>query len=183
MRHMVRKLAWGLVLALAAGLVGARPVPQEILRIVPDAALAGNSRLTYLGFKVYDASLWVAPAFAIARFERHAFALELSYLRNFTGASIAQRSVAEMRRQGGVSEADLARWEQQMRDVFPNVRKGDRLTGMNQPGTGAVFLLNGQPLATIADEAFSRHFFGIWLSEQTSDTRLRKALVAQLSGS
>ena len=38
------------------------------------------------------------------------------------------------------------------------------------------------PLATIADEEFARHFFGIWLSEQTSDTRLRKALIARLAG-
>jgi GPH family glycoside/pentoside/hexuronide:cation symporter len=63
-----------------------------------------------------------------------------------------------------------------MQEVFPNVRRGDRLTGVHQPGTGAVFLLNGRPLATIADEEFARRFFGIWLSPQTSDTRLRKAL-------
>lgn len=183
MNRRLRQLAWGLVLVVAAGLAGARPVPQEVVRIVPDATLGGNSRLTYLGFKVYDASLWVAPAFSVTDFERHAFALELSYLRNFTGASIAQRSVVEMRRQEGVSEADLARWKQKMLGVFPNVRKGDRLTGLHRPGTGAIFLLNGQPLATIADEEFSRRFFGIWLSEQTSDTRLRKALVARLAGS
>ena len=174
-----------LVLALmlsAAGLAGARTVPQEIMRVVPDVTLAGSSRLTYLGFNVYDASLWVAPAFAVSEFQRHAFALELSYLRNFTGASIAQRSVAEMRRQSGVSDDKLALWKQKMIEVFPDVRKGDRLTGVNRPGTGAVFLLNGQPLATIADEEFARHFFGIWLSEQTSDTRLRKALIARLAG-
>jgi hypothetical protein len=58
-----------LVLALmlsAAGLAGARTVPQEIMRVVPDAALAGNSRLTYMCFKVYEASLWVATAFAVS---------------------------------------------------------------------------------------------------------------------
>jgi hypothetical protein len=106
----------------------------------------------------------------------------LSYLRSFSGASIAQRSLAEMRRQSGVSDDKLALWKQKMLEVFPDVRKGDRLTGLNRPGTGAVFLLNGQPLATIADEEFARHFFGIWLSEQTSDTRLRKALTARLAG-
>ena len=182
MSRWLRHLVWGIVLAAAAGLAGARAVPQEVVRSVPDATLGGNSRLTYLGFKVYDASLWVVPTFSVAEFERHAFALELSYLRNFTGASIAQRSVAEMRRQGGVSDEKLALWKQQMLDVFPDVRKGDRLTGVNRPGTGAIFLLNGQPLATIADDEFARSFFGIWLSEQTSDTRLRKALTARLAG-
>jgi hypothetical protein len=182
MNRALRQLLIGLAIAGAAGLAGARAVPQEVAGSLPDAVLGGNSRLTYLGFKVYDASLWVAPAFSVAQFDRHAFALELSYLRAFTGASIAQRSVVEMRRQGGVSEVKLAQWQQKMLDVFPNVRRGDRLIGLHRPGVGAVFLLNGQPLATIADEEFSRHFFGIWLSAQTSDLQLRRALVSQLPG-
>ncbi len=176
-----RHLAIGLLLAGAAGLAAARAVPLELAGSLPDATLGGNARLTYFGIKVYDASLWVAPEFSVTEFQRHAFALELSYLRGFSGASIAQRSVAEMRRQGGASEGQLARWEQKMREVFPDVRKGDRLTGVNQPGTGAAFLLNGKPLATIADEEFSRRFFGIWLSTQTSDVRLRMALISQLA--
>lgn len=177
----LRRIAAGLLLVLASGLAGARTAPPEVVRSLPDAQLGGNTRLTYLGFKIYDASLWVAPAFTVAQFDRHAFALELSYLRGFNGSAIAQRSIVEMRRQGDLPEADLARWKQQMLQLFPNVRKGDRITGINQPGVGAVFLLNGAPLGTIADEAFARHFFGIWLSEQTSDARLRKALIGQLA--
>ena len=182
MNRALRQLLIGLVLAVAAGLAGARAVPNEVAGSLPNAVLGGNSRLTYLGFKVYDASLWVTPAFSVAEFDRHGFALELSYLRAFTGASIAQRSEVEMRRQGGVSEVKLAQWKQKMLDVFPNVRKGDRLVGLHRPGVGAVFLLNGQPLATIDDADFSRHFFGIWLSAQTSDLQLRRALVSQLAG-
>jgi len=181
MNRRRRHLAIGLVLAGSAWAVGARPVPQEVASSVPDAVLGGFSRLTYLGFKVYDASLWVAPGFKVDNFERHAFALELAYLRSFSGASIAERSVAEMRRQGPVPEARLAEWKQKMEALFPNVQRGDRITGVHKPGSGAVFLLNGRPLGTIADEAFSQRFFGIWLSAQTSDTRLRSALVAQLA--
>ena len=175
------RLALGLLLAGAAVVATAGSLPQEVASTIPDAQLGGSSRLTYLGFQVYDASLWVAPSFSVADFAQHPFALELTYLREFTGAAIAQRSVAEIRRQGPVDEERLAAWKQRMQEVFPNVRRGDRLTGVHQPGTGAVFLLNGRPLATIADEEFARRFFGIWLSPQTSDTRLRKALISQLA--
>ena len=60
--------------------------------------------------------------------------------------------------------------------TFTNVRKGDRLTGIHRPGEGAVFLLNGQVAGTIREADFARRFFGIWLSDDTSDTRLREAL-------
>jgi len=181
MNRIRRQLLIGLALAGAATLAAARPVPQEVASGVPEAMLGGFSRLTYFGFKIYDASLWVTPDFSAAEFGRHAFALELAYLRDFTGAAIAQRSAAEMRRQGSLNEARLAEWKQRMVEVFPDVRKGDRITGLNRPGTGAVFLLNGRPLATIADEEFAQRFFGIWLSPQTSDVRLRAALLSQVA--
>jgi len=180
MNRSLTHLVIGLALAGAAMLAGARTVPLEVAKGVPEATLGGSARLTYLGFKVYDASLWVAPAFTVADYERHAFALEIVYLRDITGASIAQRSAVEIGRQGNVSETQLAQWKQQMLEAFPNVRKGDRLTGLHRPGTGAIFLLNGQALATITDEEFSRRFFGIWLSPQTSEVTLRRALISRL---
>ncbi len=153
--------------------------PPELQAALPVAELAGQATLRVWGFEVYQASLWVAPGFNAADYSLHAFALELSYLRDFTGADIAMRSIREMRRQGPI-EANLeAQWEAKMRAVFPSVKTGDRITGIQQPGVGAVFLINGRPLGTIADPVFAKAFFGIWLSPQTSEPRLRTALLAR----
>ena len=169
--------AAALLLLLVLGGAGANTLPPEVRVGLPNATLGGNSRFTYFGFDIYDASLWVAPGFSAVDYDRHPFALTLTYLRDFSGEAIAKRSVSEMRRQPGVTDAQLAVWEKRMADTFPNVRKGDRLTGIHRPGEGAVFLLNGQPAGTIQEAEFSRRFFGIWLSTQTSETRLREALI------
>ena len=139
--------------------------------------------MRFWGFEVYQASLWVAPGFVDTSYEHSAFALELTYLRDFTGADIAKRSLAEMRRQTPLTLAQESTWEHQMRALFPDVKAGDRITGLNQPATGAVFWRNGRLLGEVRDPVFARQFFGIWLSPQTSEPQLRRALLAPASTS
>lgn len=131
------------------------------------------------GFAVYDAALWVAPDFVETAFAQSPLVLELTYLRDFKGSDIARRSVQEMRRQGGMSFAQETAWETQMRVLFPDVRKGDRITGVYQPSGVARFWHNGRWLGEVRDLQFARQFFGIWLSPQTSAPDLRRALLAQ----
>ena len=148
---------------------------------LPLATLVGSSRLTFLGIGVYQASLWVEPAFKAGEYERHAFALEIAYLRDFTNEEITQRSIIEMRRQPGFPTAQLKSWQQALRGAFPNVRKGDRITGIHNPAQGVVFITNGQQTGLVPDAEFGRFFFGIWLSVHTSEPRLREDLLAGLA--
>jgi hypothetical protein len=135
--------------------------------------------LKFWGFEVYRATLWTAPGFVETAYAQSPFALELVYLRNFKGADIAKRSLDEMRRQGAMSPAQELSWASQMRALFPDVAAGDRITGVNQAATGAVFWRNGQLLGEVRDAAFAQQFFGIWLSPQTSEPDMRRALLAQ----
>lgn len=179
----MKSIAACAVLAGATGLFGlkvqAQSLPQELRPAVPAAALAGQAKMTFWGFDVYQATLWVAPGFVEGSYEQSPFALELSYLRDLKGADIARRSLAEMRRQAPMTPAQETTWEGQMRALFPDVKTGDRITGVNQPATGAVFWSNGRLLGEVRDPAFARQFFGIWLAAQTSEPQLRRALLAQ----
>lgn len=157
----------------------AKPLPPELQGTLPNATLAGQSTMTFWGFEVYQATLWVAPGFTETAFDQSAFALDLAYLRDLKGADIARRSIEEMRRQAPMTAAQEAAWEGQMRALFPDVKKGDRITGVHQPGTGAVFWSNGRLLGAVRDPVFAKLFFGIWLSTQTSEPQLRRALLAQ----
>lgn len=181
-RKSLRQAALAVVLAGALGpLAYANTLPQEVRSALPLAQAAGQATLTFWGFDVYTARLWVAPGFDAGAYARHGFALELNYLRAFDSADIASRSLVEMRRQGSFDPATQARWEQQMRAVFPDVKAGDRITGVHQPGVAATFTLNGKPLGEVADPEFARVFFGIWLSPQTSEPAMRLALLAKAS--
>ena len=157
----------------------AQALPQELRTAVPAATLAGQAKMRFWGFEVYQATLWVATGFSEVAYGQSPFALELFYLRDFKGADIAKRSIAEMRRQASMTPTQEAAWEGQMRALFPDVKTGDRITGVNQPAEGAVFWSNGRLLGAVRDPAFAEQFFGIWLAAQTSEPQLRRALLAQ----
>lgn len=153
--------------------------PPEVAADLPDAVWSGTGRMRYFTFNVYDASLWVAPGFSASHYAQSAFVLQLHYLRSLDGHAIAQRSLVEMRRGATLTTAQEQRWLAAMQQAFPDVKAGDRITGLHQPGMGAHFWFNGAARSVVADPEFSRVFFGIWLAESTSEPRLRAALLAK----
>lgn len=139
--------------------------------------LAGQGVFRFLGLEVYRARLWVQPGFDAADYAAHPLALELTYHRDFTAAAIAQRSLEEMRRLRGFNPAQARPWQAALQSALPDVKSGDRLLGIHQPGVGAVFKRAGRVVGEVPDPEFSRLFFGIWLSPQTSEPGLRQALI------
>lgn len=151
--------------------------PTEVASLLPDARQHGSATLRFFGLDIYRASLWVPAGFDPARWQQQTFALELVYLRDLKGRAIAQRSVAEMRRQDTLDDTLADQWEARMAALFPDVRRGDRITGVYLPGRGARFVHNGLELGEVADTRFARMFFGIWLAPQTSEPGMRTALL------
>ncbi|MEP4768067.1 MAG: chalcone isomerase family protein [Roseibium sp.] len=141
---------------------------------VPAASLVGKGRMTFLGFKIFDAELY-APGGAYSASKP--FALKLTYLRNFKGVDIAKRSASEIKKLGNVSKAKLVSWTRQMETIFPNVSPGQSITGVRTATGGTRFYFENRNIGTIKDPAFSRNFFNIWLGNSTSNPRLRARLV------
>ena len=165
----------------AQALASTTALPTEVAPELPGALWSGSARLRYFGFDVYDSQLWVAPGFRAATFDQHGLALELTYLRALTGRDIAERSLKEMRRSADLPLAQAQRWLAALLDVMPDVKAADRITGLHIPGVGARFWHNGQPRPAVHDPEFSRLFFGIWLSQTTSEPQLRRGLLARLT--
>jgi len=167
---------------LATGAARAQPQPQvpaEVAAALAGARLVGSARLRFMGLRIYDARLWAGTQAPGSDWVGMPWALELSYGRDVKGAQIAERSLVEMRRQGDIAPETAARWLAQMQQLFPDVREGDRLTGVNVPGSGARFFFNGSPRGEVADADFARWFFGIWLSPRTSEPAMRTSLLGQ----
>jgi hypothetical protein len=177
----MKNIAVCAVFAASTALFGAKLHAQAqaptAVAVLPASVLAGQAKMTVWGFDVYQAALWVEPGFVGTAYAQGSFALELTYLRDFTAADIAQRSLAEMRRQANLAPQDVQRWEGRLRALLPDVKAGDRITGVHQPGRGAAFWGNGRLLGELADPEFARLFFGIWLAPQTSEPALRRALL------
>lgn len=145
---------------------------------VPNAEMVGEGRLRVFMLDVYDAQLY-APKGDLNNEEP--LALRLSYLRDIPGKKIADRSLDEMRDQDRWSAEQLEAWHEKMLNVFPDVKKGDELTGVLTKNNQTVFLMGGQEIARIEDSNFGTAFFNIWLSEKTGAPTLRKKLLGQLA--
>ena len=134
----------------------------------------GAGSLHWFGVHLYDARLAVAGE----RFDpAQPFALTLRYARALSGERIAETSIDEIRRLGFGTPADHRRWLDGMRRLFPDMRRGDELTGASAPGRGAQFLLNGRSIGTIDEPEFAWAFFAIWFDPRTRSRDLRASLL------
>ena len=154
-------------------------LPTELRTELPGASPQGTATLRFLGVAIYQARLWAGNRVLAGSYAQSPLALELTYFRALSGKRIAERSLQEMQRQASLSAAQERSWLDAMLQAFPDVAAGDRITGLHTPGVGARFWHNGQSRPGVADAAFSRLFFGIWLSEASSEPTMRAQLLGQ----
>ena len=152
--------------------------PPELAAELPAARLQGTGRLRFFGLRIYDIRLWTdGHPVSGDDWAEKPLALEIEYARDLQGRRIAERSLDEMRRQPGWTEAQAPRWLAAMSALCPDVGAGDRITGVQLPGAAARFHHNGQLRGEVRDALFARLFFSIWLASQTSEPGLRQALL------
>lgn len=134
----------------------------------------GEARLKFIFLKIYDAKLSATNG----EWKKDTpFALSLTYLRDFDGEEIASRSVDEMRDLGYKDELLLAKWFEQMRSVFPDVKEGENITGVLDENRHTHFFYEGKLVGSIDDVSFGQSFFDIWLHPKTSEPSMRKQLL------
>ena len=178
MKNLIKLALFCLFAMMQVVMVHANTLPDIIAKDHTGLSIRGEGVLRFLGFKVYAARLWAAPkpaAMAISPGE--VFALELVYDMSFKGREIAERSAAEMRKVGYNNEAKLKVWSDEMLRIFPDIKKGESIIGVSVPGKGATFYSRDKLIATAADPEFAKAFFDIWLSEKTSEPKLRERLL------
>lgn len=180
---------WHLTAALAGAICTSsawsteNPVEQPantaefVNQILPKAERLGSGKLRFFGLLIYDASLWVEPNFDTNNYAEQPLVLELTYQRSFSGADIAKRSIDEIQRQISLTVEQAKQWRLALEALLPDVLPGDRLTGLYQPQLGLRLWHGGQALGSIKDPELARLFFGIWLSNKTSEPTLRSQLL------
>jgi methyl coenzyme M reductase subunit D len=91
---------------------------------------------------------------------------------------IAQRSVDEIHKQRALSAEKKQKWFSALQALIPDVRSGERLTGVYTPGKGMKLLHQDRTVGEVADAELAQRFFGIWLAAETSQRQLRQRLLA-----
>jgi hypothetical protein len=173
------------VLLAAAALVQPLPAaaqgavaPAHVARELARPRLAGAGGYSWFGLPIYTARLWVGEqGYRADAPEAAPFVLELRYARALAGARIAEASVEQMERLGAGSAPQRARWLLEMKAIFPDVQAGSQLSGVFLPAAGTRFYLDGRALATLAEPAFAKAFYAIWLDPASSARGLRESLL------
>lgn len=180
--------AWllGLGLVLAVPGFAGPALPTAVQNVLPDAhwQCLGQGEMRWYGLALYQASLWTQNGTRRVTPDTP-FAFVIEYERHFSGARLASTSISEMRRLRLADENQLTRWGAELARIFPDVKTGQTITGINLPGQGVRFFHHDKPIGAITDPAFGRAFFGIWLHEQTRAAALRNQLLGkhnQLAG-
>ena len=178
-RLLQRKLAL-LILVAATAIAGAAApsLPPTVTRDLPELTVQGGGELTFFGLSIYDAQLY-RTADGRGWSSNEPFALQLVYHRHLYGSRIAERSVDEIAKLGYRTPEQRAGWGAMLKQIFPDVVAGDRLTGVNLPARGVQFFQNGRPIGAIEDREFAQAFFAIWLDPRTSEPALRKQLLGE----
>jgi len=169
-----------LVLGLSVcAAMSAAALPASVTSDLADTkslAKRGEAVMRFFGLKVYDIRLWTPGK---PHQPDELFALELVYDLGLKGAEIAKRSADEMRKVGYQDADKLRRWTETMTRIFPDVKAGDSLIGVSVPGREARFYSHSKLIAVVPDPEFARAFFDIWLSEKTSEPKMRERLIGQ----
>ena len=168
---MRKLLASIVVYMLCTSAALANDVTQKYIK---NAAVVGTGTLSVVLWDVYDATLY-APNGKWDATTPHA--LSITYLREIEGADIADRSIEEIRKQGFADERKLTLWQSELRDIFPNVKNGSELTAIYIPGKKTQFYSANKFIGSINGDMFGKQFFNIWLSEKTSEPKLRRKLL------
>jgi Chalcone isomerase-like len=157
-------------------LLAAPGADADLFDDIPGARSIGAGEFRWFGLTIYEARLW----------SRHpkptldtALALEVTFLRDVSRATLVEMLQDEFRRLGGdkLEEEQLAKWSFEMRRAFGDVRAGQRLIGVYLPGRGCRFYVNDQLSREVLDPDFARAFFSIWLDGRTRFPKLRRALL------
>lgn len=166
------------LLAIAFSLITLTPIsfakePPHIKSMMGQVQLQGLGRLNFWGFHIYDANLYRG-----ASKDSQEFALELKYQKSFSGESIANRTIEEMKNLG-VADTQAASWGKELASALPNVEPGQTIAAVYIPRQGTSFFYEGKKISQIQGADFAKAFFGIWLDSKTSAPKLRADLLGQ----
>ena len=162
----------------------------------------GHHEFTYWGLSIYKASLWLGTKISSTAKEvspnglsrtdwglpRGVIALSLVYQRGFSKELLVKRSMEEMLAQHSVPQGQKVAWERELRAVLPSVNEQDELVALyDAQDLGRVLFLGKlkgrlsyESLGCLSAPLLAQSFMGIWLSPQTSQPKMREALLSQM---
>ena len=161
---------------ICAPLAGtAASLPEPVIEQGYPLQKVGAGRLRWLGFTIYDASLWTSTGRYAGFAAGETVALSLDYERGFSRDELLRITDTAWRKLGDVDAERRARWIEELRSLWSDVRPGDNVTTIVVPGGPTRFYDRARRFGQVDDPAFGPAFLSIWLDPRSvvNDLRIR----------
>ena len=135
----------------------------------------GDARLTWGPWVIYDSELRSPDGEYQA--EGDNLALVIRYHRNIDSEDLIEATDDQWRHLG-ISSFKRTQWINRLEQIWPDVRKGDRLIFVLDDEKGAFFRDNRQ-IGVLQDMEMSQSFLQIWLSPNTAYPEIRNQLLGK----
>lgn len=139
--------------------------------------IVGRATYSYLFWDVYDAEL-IAPKGEYS--PKNQLILTLTYHRAFKGEDIVNKSIEEMDLITLKDESTISQWKSELLKIIPDVKVGDKISGIRNKAGHSIFYFNGSLVGIIQDSQFSYNFFNIWLGKNSSDKEFTSKLLGTM---
>ncbi|MBP7546450.1 MAG: chalcone isomerase family protein [Corallincola sp.] len=139
----------------------------------------GEGRFSRFLFDIYDARLFAASSSWPGQLQQALpVALELTYLRDIEAEDLVEATADQWQLQSQwANHPQQSQWLASLRQLWPDVRRGDRLAVLVDEEGLTHFYHNGSAIGVVSAPEFGRAFLDIWLSPQTSAPDLRAQLI------
>jgi hypothetical protein len=160
---------------LAGGMVSASSLPDPVVDNRYPLRMVGAGELRWMGFPIYDASLWTSSGRHVGFAADQTVALSLWYRRSFTRDELLKVTETAWRKLGQVDPAQRQRWLAELRGFWTDVAPGQNVTTVVLPGGATRFYDQRGRFGQVDDPAFGPAFLSIWLDPGSvvSDLRIR----------
>jgi hypothetical protein len=177
MRALTRSCPRPLVLLglwLVAALASASTLPESVVGQGYPLRKVGAGELRWLGFPIYDASLWTSTGRYSGFGPGETVALSLWYQRSFSRDELLRITETAWKKLGQPDAAQRESWLAELRRQWTDVAPGHNITTVVMPNGPTRFYDQRGRFAQVDDPAFGPAFLAIWLHPRSvvSDLRL-----------
>jgi hypothetical protein len=166
-----------LALCLAGAFASASSLPGPVIEQGYPLRRVGAGELRWLGFPIYDASLWTSTGRYNSFRIDGTVALSLWYQRSFEREELVRITETAWRKLGQPAPAQRERWLAELRRTWTDVAPGHNVTTVVMPGGPTRFYDQRGRFAQVDDPAFGPAFLAIWLDPRSVVSDLRRDLL------
>jgi hypothetical protein len=139
--------------------------------------------MEYLFWTIYKAELFRAGEIApvndinvVLDKDKNEKALKIEYYKSINKRDLIDATIDQWKHLG-YQQSSIDKWSQPLENIWPDVEPGNTLTLSVQKNGHSQFFYNGLPIGAIEHQDFGDAFLSIWLSENTSEPKLRQKLL------